>query len=178
VDDGILLSRAGRGDQEAFAELYARYQGPLYRYASHMCGDAAADVVQETFLAVLRRPRGYDASRGTVGQYLFGIARHHVLQRIGRLYEAVVDADTEPSTPFDELLQTESVSRVRSAVDALPPVYREVVVLCELQEMPYHVAASVLDCPIGTIRSRLHRARGRLAAMLAAPRATAARETG
>jgi RNA polymerase sigma-70 factor, ECF subfamily len=64
VDDGTLLARAGRGDEEAFAELYARHQGPLYRYASHMCGDAADDIVQDTFLAVIRRPRGYDASRG------------------------------------------------------------------------------------------------------------------
>jgi RNA polymerase sigma-70 factor (ECF subfamily) len=177
VDDGTLLARAGRGDEEAFAELYARYQGPLYRYASHMCGNAADDIVQETFLAVLRRPHAYDALRGTVGQYLFGIARHHVLQRIGASHEEPpFDADEAGTTPLDELLQTESVSRVRSAVEALPPVYREVVALCELQEMPYQTAASILECPVGTIRSRLHRARMRLARILSAPGAAAAGE--
>jgi RNA polymerase sigma-70 factor, ECF subfamily len=101
-----------------------------------------------------------------------------MLQRIGASYEepVVVDADETISTPLDELLQIESVSRVRTAVDALPPAYREVVVLCELQEMPYQTAASILACPIGTIRSRLHRARTRLARLLAAPRAAAAGE--
>ena len=84
VDDAGLLERARRGDAEAFSLLFARCQGPIYRYAAHMCGrEAADDVVQETFLAVLRGTGRYDAARGGALGYLFGIARHVVLQRLG-----------------------------------------------------------------------------------------------
>ena len=176
VDDGTLLARAGRGDEQAFAELYARHQGALYRYALHMCREAADDIVQEAFLAVIRRPDRYDASRGTVQQYLFGIARHQVSQRIGELQSAVtLDAEVaDESTPLDELLHLDSIARLRAAVDALPPPFREVVVLCDLQEVAYHEAAAILDCPIGTVRSRLHRARLQLARALSAEPAAAA----
>ena len=170
MDEGILIARAGRGDEEAFAQLYARHQGPLYRYALHMCPQAADDVVQEAFLAVIQRPDGYDASRGTVAQYLFGIARRQVKRRIGDFRETpVTDVDgVDENTPLDELIQIDSVARVRAAVDALPPVFREVVVLCDLQEMTYHEAAAIVGCPIGTLRSRLHRGRAQLANRLAA----------
>jgi RNA polymerase sigma-70 factor (ECF subfamily) len=168
VDDATLLARAGRGDDAAFAALYGRHQGPLYRYAVHMCRDAANDIVQDTFLAVIRQPRGYDKSRGTVRQYLFGIARHFVMQRLSEMYAApAVEPEVDDHTPLDDVLRVESVARVREAVDALPVAFREVVVLCELQEMTYEEASSLLGCPIGTVRSRLFRGRALLAKALA-----------
>jgi len=168
VNDTELLSRARRGDEEAFSMLFARHQQPVYRYTVHMCGrEAADDVVQETFLAVLRRSGQYDAARGPVGNYLLGIARHCVLKRLGATYAAngvgeVRDDFMEQPTVLDSLTRAETIETVRAAIDALPPVYREVVVLCELQEMSYEEAAGVVPCPIGTIRSRLHRARALL----------------
>jgi RNA polymerase sigma-70 factor, ECF subfamily len=168
VDDVALLERMRRGDAEAASALFARHQGPIYRYAAHMCGrDAADDVVQETFLAVLRRSGQYDAARGPVGNYLLGIARHFVLKRLGALYAAngTEDArhdEVEEPTVLDHLTRAETIGTVRAAIESLPPAYREVVVLCELQEMSYEEAAGVVQCPIGTIRSRLHRARALL----------------
>src|SRR5262245_34781467 len=83
VEDAQLLERSRRGDEGAFSELYRRYQAGIYRYAVHMCGTSAGDdVVQETFLAVLGQRRRTDAPRRTVAGYLFGIARHIVLQRL------------------------------------------------------------------------------------------------
>jgi RNA polymerase sigma-70 factor (ECF subfamily) len=80
--DAALVGAIRRGDEAAFARLYAAYQGPIFRYALHMCGAGAADdVVQETFLALLRGGR-FDADRGTLAGYLFGIARHHILKRL------------------------------------------------------------------------------------------------
>jgi len=177
VDDTRLLGRARRGDQEAFSQLFATYQRSLFRYAAYMCGqDAADDVVQDTFLAILRQSGRHDAPVGAIGAYLFGIARHLVMKRIGVPHEQPVDdieqasdeGDAiEEATVLDDLSRTETVEIVRMAVRCLPEPYREAIVLCELQEMPYAEAAVLMECPIGTVRSRLHRARSLLLAKLA-----------
>ena len=139
-----------------------------------MCGAAAGDdVVQETFLSVLRTGR-FDASKGTVAAYLFGIARHHVIKRLGIPNKLLMEACGPRAlnmvalqdTPFETVAREQAVAAVRTAVESLPPLYREVIVLCDLQEMEYAVVADVIGCPIGTVRSRLHRARALLASKL------------
>ena len=178
MDDRALLEQVRRGDERAFSRLYTRHQPAIYRYAMHMCGAAAADdVVQDTFVALLRRPAKYDASRGPLVSYLFGIARHHVLKRLAierpldSLDEADVDAAAGSAadnvTPLDAASRAELVAQVRDAIRTLPPAYREVVVLCELQDMDYAAAAAIMQCPIGTVRSRLHRAKAMLTTKLA-----------
>jgi RNA polymerase sigma-70 factor (ECF subfamily) len=178
VDDLRLLERVRRGDETAFDALYAAHHPAIYRYAFRMCGQAAADdVVQETFLALLRRPEGFERGRGTLLNYLFGIARHHVGRHLAASgaqaalddNDAVEDACWAVDlSPLDDLSRAETVEAVRTAIQSLPPLYREAVVLCELQEMDYASAASVMACPVGTVRSRLHRARALLASKLAA----------
>jgi len=180
--DAALIGAIRRGDEEAFARLYAAYQAPIFRYALHMCGAGAADdVVQETFLGLLRGGR-FDADRGTLAGYLFGIARHHILKRLAvmRLEEAgdadrIVEAAApdEPS-PFDDLSRMEAVAAVRAAIQSLPPVYREIITLCELEELDYAAAAGVVECPVGTVRSRLHRARALLHSKLTSVRSAPA----
>jgi RNA polymerase sigma-70 factor (ECF subfamily) len=185
VDDVELLERVRRGDEDAFSRLFARHQGAIYRYAVHMCGrEAGDDVVQETFLAVLGKTGRYDASRGPVVAYLFGIARHCVSKRLAARKDAALDevfdevaavvnvALVEQATALDDLSRAEAAAAVRAAVDALPPVFREAVVLCDLEEMDYAAAAAVMQCPIGTVRSRLHRARALLIAKLTAMQPT------
>ena len=192
MDDAGLIALARRGDAVAFSRLFAGFERPIFRYAAHMCGrDAADDIVQDTFLAVLRGPEpaspkplagraakaGYDASKGTVGNYLFGIARHFVLKRLSRREIATFEldetdertwADDRQPTVLDNLSRAETVQTVRAAIASLPAPYREAVVLCELQEMSYADAAAVVQCPVGTVRSRLHRARALLMTKLAA----------
>jgi RNA polymerase sigma-70 factor (ECF subfamily) len=186
VDDVGLLERARRGDEEAFSRLFARYQRAVYRYAVYMAGrDAADDIVQETFLVVLQQPGRTDAPRGAVLAYLIGIARHRVLKRLSARHErpgkqeyeqahdtvedsavTVWPPDAHHSSVLDDLTRTETIDAVRAAVRALPAAYREAIVLCELQEMPYAEAAEAIGCPIGTVRSRLHRAKALLMAAL------------
>ncbi len=176
MDEAALLQRARQGDEGAFAELYHRHQRPIYRYAARMCGPHAADdVVQEAFLAILQKGEGFDASRGSLGGYLFGIARHLVLKQLGPRYESPIDEDVDPpaaagADALTTLTTEERVTTVRAAVEALPPAYREVVILCDLEELDYVAAAAIVGCPIGTVRSRLHRARARLTTSLAALR--------
>ena len=163
------------GDQEALATLYRRRQGSIYRFALHMSGSPALaeDVTQEVFMALMRDGTSYDSARGPLNWFLLGIARNLVRQRLGRerFYASLADDSrdgsivNEPRTvndPLDQLSRTETIEVVRKAVFSLPLRYREVVVLCELQELSYAEAAGVMGCAIGTVRSRLHRARALL----------------
>jgi RNA polymerase sigma-70 factor (ECF subfamily) len=171
-DDAGLVERARRGDEQAFSVLFARYQRSIYRYGAYMCGrDAADDVVQDTFLAVLRQTGRQDALHTNTGGYLFGIARHIVMKRLAARREGSLDepganvggpASLEP-TVFDALVRAQTVDAIRAAIASLPPAFREAIVLCELQEMPYADAAAVMQVPIGTVRSRVHRAKALLA---------------
>ena len=172
VDDERLLERARRGDEGAFSQLFARHQRAVYRYAVYLCGpDAGDDIVQETFLVVLRQTARQDTLRGTVAGYLLGIARHLAMKRLGSRGQDESLSDAIPSgspAVLDDLTRAETIDAVRAAVKALPPPFREVVVLCELDEISYAAAASIIRCPLGTVRSRLHRARTLLTARLAA----------
>jgi len=172
--DDELLWGLRSGDEEAFTALYRRRQGAIYRFALHMSGSAAVaeDVTQEVFLALIREQCGYDPERGTVSSYLFGIGRKLVLRYLerGRSDVSLEDEAEEGGwpelavhdDPVEDLTRREGIQALRRAVLALPRRYREVVALCDLEEIDYRDAAVFLDCPIGTVRSRLHRARALL----------------
>jgi RNA polymerase sigma-70 factor (ECF subfamily) len=172
--DSDLLIRIQSGDEQAFLDLYHRRQAALCRFALHMSGSmsVAEDITQEVFLALLRQDCGFDPDRGTLSGYLFGIARKLVLRQMERgRVDVNLDGDTEEATlpqlavnddPLIDLTRREGIDSLRRAVQALPRRYREVVVLCDLEEVDYADAAVALGCPIGTVRSRLHRARGLL----------------
>ena len=172
--DDELLVRVQSGDEEAFLTLYRRRQAGLFRFALHMSGSkpVAEDVTQEVFLALLRPDCGYDRDRGTLCGYLFGIARKLVLRHMERGWaDVALDTDSDDfgqpelailDDPLLDLTEREGIDALRRAVQALPRRYREVVVLCDLEEVDYADAAVALNCPIGTVRSRLHRARGLL----------------
>lgn len=164
--DQHLLERLLAGDEGAFTALYRLRQGAIYRFALQMTGSVviAEDVTQETFLALMTQAARYDAGRGTVAAFLYGIARNQVLKRLtrGRFADALLDDVDGGLDLLEDLTRRETIEQVRRAVLSLPPQYREVVVLCDLQEASYEDAASALDCPVGTVRSRLSRGRAML----------------
>ena len=166
--DGALLQRARKGDETAFSELYARHHLSIFRYALYMGSrDLADDVVQETFLAVLQQSQHVDPPRSGVVAYLLGIARHVVLRRLQMPANMVSDGEAEwiasgDASPLEELTRAERIAAVRAAIRTLPAAYREAIVLCELHEMEYAAAAQIMQCPVGTVRSRLARARALL----------------
>jgi RNA polymerase sigma-70 factor (ECF subfamily) len=172
--DGDLLRLLSGGDENAFLEFYRKHQGVVYRFALQMSGknEVAEEVTQDVFMTVMKLAKRYDVERGSAVAFLLGIARNVVLRALERErpYITVLDepggdyaeqAAVVPDT-FGELEQNERLETLRKAVLALPPAYREVVVLCDLNERDYAEAAAALGCAIGTVRSRLHRARALL----------------
>jgi len=165
-DDGQLLHLMIAGVERGFVALYRKYQGPVYRFALHICGirHIAEDVTQETFLSLIRAPQNYHCDRGPLLLYLFGIARRLVWKnaRRDRLYEEFNnDRELPVSMPdfADNFARQHEAERLRHAILSLPRKYREVIVLCSLQELSYEDAAVVVGSAIGTVRSRMHRAR-------------------
>jgi RNA polymerase sigma-70 factor (ECF subfamily) len=197
-----LMRRLSRGDEDAFLEFYRRHQGGLYRYAVHMTGrpEAAADVVQETFLTLVRHSKKFDEEKGAPAAFMYGIARNHVRklrEKEGRYVSLVDESGNGPTfgrsgefgypntngngqssaitggmsggisgknagraeTILDGLERAEIVGLLRDAVLTLPDHYREPVTLCDLEGKSYSEAAALLECPVGTVRSRLNRAR-------------------
>ena len=179
--DDDLLRRIRAGDEEAFTTVYRGRQGAIYRFALHMSGShsVAEEVTQEVFMTLLDDHCSFDSSRGTLSGYLFGVARNLVWRRLEkeRVYVALSEEGMLPAplrrtngnhhaslaVPAPDSAREDVIERVRQAVLRLPASYREVVVLCDLQEMRYEEAAKILDCAVGTVRSRLHRARSLLA---------------
>jgi RNA polymerase sigma-70 factor, ECF subfamily len=171
--DQDLLSRARAGDEASFTALYRRRQACVYRFALQMSGSpsVAEEVTQEVFLTVIRDASRFDPERGTLLAYLYGIARNQVLRSLER-DRPYVPMQEEPECEgsqwtaredtLGDLTRDETIESVRQAVLALPANFREVVVLCDLHEMSYVDAAAALGCALGTVRSRLHRARGML----------------
>ena len=177
VPDDELLVRIAAGDAAAFTTLFRRRHADVYRVALLMTGVrmAAEDVTQDVFLAVMREAARYERGRSTVTAWLCGIARNHARRRLERERRMVpLPEDSEADRPgaaahpdpLGDLANARQLDALRRAVLSLPLRYREVVVLCDLQELSYKDAALSLDCAVGTVRSRLHRARALLSAKM------------
>ena len=176
-DDQELLRQLARGNPAAFQTCYERHQGPIFRFAWHMSGNrtTAEEVTQEVFLQLINKPQKFDPAKGTLAGYLFGIARNVMRRQMAMSFLDVPLEDEELSddpalaADFDmltELDRQERLELLHKSVLALPAAYREALVLCDLEEMSYPAAAAILNCPEGTVASRLHRARAMLKSRL------------
>jgi len=174
-DEASLAARMASGDEQAFVTLFRQYQGPVYRFVRQMGGSAetAEDVTQEVFIALMEGSGRFDAERGSLKVYLYGIARNLLRRQIRKQNarpEVELDqlSETGPAAAaapdaLADLERAEALTSLRRAIMSLPAHYREVIVLCELHELRYEDAALIVSCPLGTIRSRLSRARRVLA---------------
>ncbi|WP_457421888.1 RNA polymerase sigma factor [Roseateles sp. P5_E7] len=177
ADDGVLLARLAAGDADALALLYRRESGSVYRYALALAGDEAAalDAVQEAFAQLLRGPQGYQAGRGSLGAYLAGMARHQLLsqwrdaRRHVPLDDSLADDEHAEPTPSSDarLAQAQQQDSLWAGIRRLSWPQREALVLVDLQEHSYDAAANIAGISVDVLRTRLHRARQRLAELLA-----------
>jgi RNA polymerase sigma-70 factor (ECF subfamily) len=185
ASDSDLVLAACRGSADAIGELYERHCALVYRFTLRMSGKAliAEEITQEVFLAFLRQPHQFQAEKGTFSTWLCGIARRQFWKRIER-EESFVDIDAFeeqideefPLGPYELLNRKDAVNAVRAGIEQLPLWLKEVIVLCELEELTYPQVSFILGVPIGTVRSRLHRAKARLAALICAESACAVEE--
>jgi RNA polymerase sigma-70 factor (ECF subfamily) len=176
-----LLARLKNGDEAAFTALYRRHKDAVYRFALLYCGapGTAADITQDTFVHLMTRAAQFDPARGSVGSWLCGVARNVARRHLGEVREDYRDpaelhddADTDATlieldTPLERVLRNEATEQVRAAIARLKPHYRDVLILCELTGLSYAETAQVCGLEIGTVRSRLNRARTALAQCLA-----------
>ena len=174
--DDVLIANIASGDREAFAEFYRRHRDAVCRFAAHMCGSTAAaeDIVHEAFVAVMDSAVRYRPGQSTGRLWLFGIARNYV--RRARAVRPTLSLEDEApardraltieTDPVGDIERRRHIQALRRAIVALPVRYREAVVLCDLQELSYIEAATMIGCAIGTVRSRLHRGRAMLARQL------------
>lgn len=172
LTDSDLMRRTAAGDRDAFTALYQRHHAMVYRFARLMTGSnsAAEDIVQEVFLVVMRDAGRYDPARAALASYLYGVARHQTRRRLARDRQFVAfDEESNDATVHateDDVSATlerrQTLQRLRRAILSLPRRYREVIIVCDLQDVSYNDAAVALGCAVGTIRSRLHRARNLL----------------
>jgi RNA polymerase sigma-70 factor (ECF subfamily) len=135
----------------------------------------AEEVTQEVFIFLVQRGRDFDPQRGALGAFLFGVARNFVRRALERSYSESLssspaedhsDSLVSSENTVEDMVRGQMSAAVWKAVLSLPEHYREVVVLCDLQEASYAEAAAALECALGTVRSRLHRAHEMLARKL------------
>nr|WP_067285588.1 RNA polymerase sigma factor [Streptomyces jeddahensis] len=176
-----MRARIRDGDADAVGELFDAYARSVYNHAFRLTGDwsAAEDVVSLTFLEAWRLRGRVDADGGSLRPWLLGIATNVArnTRRAARRHTAAVARLPRPEPVRDiadgvaeQLDDAAYLRAVRAAVDRLRRPEREVLALCVWGELDYATAARVLGIPVGTVRSRLSRARAKLAAELAAGR--------
>jgi RNA polymerase sigma-70 factor, ECF subfamily len=165
--DYDLLRRAAEGERQAFELVYRRYQQVVYRFARAMtgCPDAAEDITQEVFMALIKELPRYDPARAGFTTYLYGIARNLCRDRWRRTQRRLalealgLERRSTTGDPFDLLERAEAAAQVHRALRGLPWRYREVIILCDLHSLAYAEAAMVVNSSVSGVRARLHRAR-------------------
>jgi len=181
--DQQLVERAQRGDKRAFELLVAKYQRKLARLLSRFVRDSAEveDVTQEAFIKAYRAlPSFRGDSAFYTWLYRIGInTAKNYLVAMGRRAPTTTEFDSEDAenfddgdqlrdvnTPENELLSKEIARTVNESMDALPEELRTAIVLREIDGLSYEEIATVMNCPIGTVRSRIFRARETIAERL------------
>lgn len=181
TDDNRLIEECLSGRTEAFGQLVVRHQDRLYNSLAKILGSAddARDVTQEAFVSAFQK---LETFRGNSAFYswLFRIAMNAAVTQkrktsrmvasieAARELAGVEPADQHPaSRPSHEMEQSEQQALVRAALSELPEEFRTVLVLKEIDSLKYEEIAEIIGCPVGTVRSRIHRARNELRAKLA-----------
>ena len=151
-----------------FRSAFEQHKNAVYRFAWRMCGSptAAEDIAQEAFLTLLRQPQRFDPERGSLRTFLLAVARNLALKR-WREEHRWDELDDQAVAPILEIENKQTADAVGAAVAALPHLQREVLILFEYEELSLEEIARAVDAEVGTVKSRLHRARENLRQSLA-----------
>ncbi len=169
----ILIERVLAGDVEAFRELVEQHQRRVFLFVRNMVRLApdAEDIVQEVFVAAFRKLNSFDAGRSQFSTWLLTIARNRCLNHLKRssattMLGSEFDVEARTAQPVDVVLSREMHARLDAALDLLPLEQRTAFVLAEIQQLPYAEIALIEEVELGTIKSRVSRAKQRLREVL------------
>jgi RNA polymerase sigma-70 factor, ECF subfamily len=176
VTDERLLEQAANGDGTAFQVLYERYRDAIFRFAYRLVGsvESAEDVTHDCFLSLIKEPGRFDPARASLRTYLYAAARNLAVKQFNYFSraEAIDGLAEEPSVsnndhPMRRVLDSELSVQVENAIAGLPPLQREALVLFEYEDLSLAEVAAVVGTDVGTVKSRLFRARETLRLRLA-----------
>jgi RNA polymerase sigma-70 factor (ECF subfamily) len=169
-DDRELVRRVLAGQANEFRVLVDRYQQSIFRFATGLLGsrEEAQDVTQEAFLAGFANLSSYDSSRAAFSTWLFSIARNRCINLLKRRRPiAHNELDSIGSAPsVDPIVTRELSQQLDRALAALPAEQRSAFLLAEIEELPYDEIARIERTSLGTVKSRIHRAKQRLQSLL------------
>lgn len=178
MDDAALVQTILEGNAEAFRVVVLRYQQPLFQFLARFGFEAAAreDLAQDTFLRAFRALASFDPARGSLASWLFTIARNVAATERTRTrhQREAVEADSAPDPrsagagPAELHERAAAVARLRRALDGLPAALHSTFVLVEIRDLSLKEVAEIEGCAVGTVKSRVHRAREQLRAALGA----------
>jgi RNA polymerase sigma-70 factor (ECF subfamily) len=151
-----------------FRQAFGDHKDAAYGFALRMTGSAAAaeDIAQDCFLELLRHPEWFDSRQVSLRAFLLGVARNLALRRWRREHR-LDPLDIELEGPTPDFVGNDAVELVAAAVQSLPPLQREAIVLFEYEGFTLEEIARIAEADVGTVKSRLHRARERLRRILA-----------
>jgi RNA polymerase sigma-70 factor (ECF subfamily) len=163
ISEEALILRCQLGDEDAFQRVFARHNAPVRYFVHRLVGDAdmADDVVQNTWLAVIRKVRTLRRP-GAFRVWVYRIARnlaYAALKKSGRTVELPQDVQAAASGNDDEAFTADDAAAIHVALERLSPTHREVLVLCFLEDMSYDQVAEVTKAGLGTVKSRVHYAK-------------------
>jgi RNA polymerase sigma-70 factor (ECF subfamily) len=173
LTEAKLVRQAQSGDATAFLLLYQRYRKGICGFAHRLLGSQAAaeDVTHDCFAAVIASFQRFNPDRASLKTYLYAMARNlirkHLRDPDNESSEEIPEDLATQAGPLDRLLDSELCDIVRTAIGRLPPLQREVLVLCEYEDLPLAEIAAIVDADLGTVKARLHRARSNLKRILA-----------
>jgi RNA polymerase sigma-70 factor, ECF subfamily len=176
LSDAEILAEVAAGNIDAYGKIVGRYRGRLYNFVFRFVSDreTAEDIVQETFLRTFRKRKEYRAI-ANFSTWLFTIAGNLAKSELRRrkrwrLFSIHRDDDSETGIELpDETYRPDKVAEssladdhIHDAIAALPDNYRQVILLRDVEGMAYQEIAEIVDCPVGTVKSRVNRARLKL----------------
>ena len=167
-----IVAQVLAGKTSEFRKLVEQYHQPVFRFARNLIGDEhdAEDITQEVFLAAFDHLASYNAKRASLLTWLFTIARNrcvNYLKRTRPVIDGEAIANTQPASSNDDSARNEFWSRLDEALDALPIEQKTAFVLAEIEGLPYADIAHIEQSTLGTVKSRIHRAKQRLRAVMA-----------
>jgi len=158
----VLILRCQIGDKDALTELIERYEAPLRYFISRLSAnpETAEDIFQDTWLTVIRRIHSLKKT-DAFSTWLYRIARNKVYQRFRRkrkLFE-LNENMADPNDTENDVFSTEDAAKIHRCLKELLPEYREVLMLRFLEQMSYEQISQVINCRLGTVKSRIHYAK-------------------